>query len=737
MKKYPFSVVFAALILAGFIIVLLMNFLPLWFIRAFPIFASPSLVLNAWNKKYGALSSEFNKLKAVEERQSYIPLPVLFGDPATGTVQEDPLPLISGHLYLQKPGIIRKHLYLQKPAIIEILGPRGVGKSTLAFQIARDPGRRMLPILIDEETTDLAETIKAKLEGWLRVKIRPRVLKNLLRSRCLLVIVDNLSARSPETQEHLRTFHNKHPVNALIITSEYPAKFQGDSLKVYPQTIPPRQLLSFITRVLAKQESEALHLLEDQIALAENVASRLTQQRTARTTPLLVTLAVQNAIEHAEYTGSSITPQPETPTRGVGEPSEMTAPIVLEWVKIRNFKNIEHLDLDFTEPSALDGNWTCIAGINGAGKTSILQAICLLLLGKELVQQLGGDLLKRMLRRVGDQCKDATLRAGVRQGDQKYTLYLPLSERFVNAVDEAKLQGHTGYEGMVYIWERLRHQVFVSYGASRNLSDHKDTRHKDKSLHARQQMTLFDPLTQIASVDILLEGGSDAIAPLDTLHRLLKIILREELTVEDPGESEANKLFFTLKGTDGEQDTHIEAIDLPDGFRSTVAWLADLCSAWHQSLPKSEEKDRDPEKITGIVLLDEINLHLHPGLERVLVPRLRKALPNVQFIVTTHSPLVLASFDRDELVVLDKDQPGGKRKVDRQIFGMTMNDIYDYLMDVEPKSIVLDEMLEDEDTDQDLIKYLYQSKTVNEEDAEHLLEERKAMVRALRGEEKA
>lgn len=121
----------------------------------------------------------------------------------------------------------------------------------------------------------------------------------------------------------------------------------------------------------------------------------------------------------------------------------------------------------------------------------------------------------------------------------------------------------------------------------------------------------------------------------------------------------------------------------------------------------------------------------------MLVPRLRKALPNVQFIVTTHSPLVLASFDRDELVVLDKDQPGGKRKVDRQIFGMTMNDIYDYLMDVEPESIVLDEMLEDEDIDQDLIKYLYQSKTVNEEDAERLLEERKAMVRALRGEEKA
>src|SRR5207244_12824247 len=63
-------------------------------------------------------------------------------------------------------------------------------------------------------------------------------------------------------------------------------------------------------------------------------------------------------------------------------------PIVLESVSISNFKNIESLEIDFTQESTLVGNWTCIAGINGAGKTSILQAICLIMRSEEHTSEL-------------------------------------------------------------------------------------------------------------------------------------------------------------------------------------------------------------------------------------------------------------------------------------------------------------------------------------------------------------
>jgi RecF/RecN/SMC N terminal domain len=178
--------------------------------------------------------------------------------------------------------------------------------------------------------------------------------------------------------------------------------------------------------------------------------------------------------------------------------------IILEQVEIRNFKNIEHLSLDFSKQSTLEGEWICIAGVNGLGKSSILQAICFVVLGEDLVTELGRERIKRMLRRSGNSIFEAEITARVREGEAHHTLYLPLSEKGINV---EKLYGHPEYESMVGLWERFHRQVFVSYGATRNLSDHKDTRYANLSREVQRQMTLFDPLSQIASVDVLLEGG--------------------------------------------------------------------------------------------------------------------------------------------------------------------------------------------------------------------------------------
>jgi predicted ATP-binding protein involved in virulence len=99
----------------------------------------------------------------------------------------------------------------------------------------------------------------------------------------------------------------------------------------------------------------------------------------------------------------------------------------------------------------------------------------------------------------------------------------------------------------------------------------------------------------------------------------------------------------------------------------------------------------------------------------------------VQFIVTTHSPLVLSSFDRAEIVMLDRASEGGIRTLDRQIFAFSTDQVYDWLMGTPPQSTVLDEKLK-EGTDPNLPLYLYQSKEKSEEQAKEELEE----IRALR-----
>lgn len=408
----------------------------------------------------------------------------------------------------------------------------------------------------------------------------------------------------------------------------------------------------------------------------------------------------------------------------VADPSVTSDVTVIEQLTIRNFKSISELRLDLTRESSLAGNWTCIAGINGAGKTSILQALCLVLLGSELVIELGRPRLGRMRRRTANGIEDAEIEAVVRQGGMSRRLYLPLT---ASGVDEDTLRRQQDFESMRHAWSALQRQVLVGYGASRNVSDYIDPRLRDVSRLVQRQMTLFDPLTQLSSVDVLLKGGADAAPVIETLHNLLRVIVSGEafaaLVPERP--RDGNALRFSHRGAS------VDVIDLPDGFRSTVAWLADVCAAWHEREGASKN-DTDPSAITGIVLLDELSLHLHPSLERALVPQLRKALPNVQFVTTTHSPMVLSSFDRDELVILDDRSPTGTRALDRQVLGFTMDDIYAWLMDTPPGSGVMEEILRQNSSDPDVAVYLYQSKDVSENRAREIIAERERQIASLR-----
>ncbi|HKH46178.1 MAG TPA: AAA family ATPase [Thermoanaerobaculia bacterium] len=382
------------------------------------------------------------------------------------------------------------------------------------------------------------------------------------------------------------------------------------------------------------------------------------------------------------------------------------AAISIDKLTIRDFKNIRELELDFTAFSSLSGNWTCIAGINGSGKTAILQALSMVLLGPELVRDIGGQRLQQMLRRKDDEVLNAEIRVSFRQAGKERVLALQLSEEELG-------------KGPLRDWKRLEHQIIVAYGASRNLSELRDDGYGHIRPQARRQITLFDPSARVASVEALLQQGSSAAPEIQTLRRILDQILGQEL---EPQQRElADRLIFRQSGCE------VEAINLPDGFRSTVAWLADLCSTWHRVAPPEDTATSDPEKIQAIVLLDEIDLHLHPSLQRALVPRLRDALPNVQFIVTTHSPLILSSFDRNELILLDRNAEGGIRELDRQIFGFSADEIYDWLMGTRPQGTVIEQKLRDRN-DPDLALYFYQSTERNEDEAKADLEERRRLI---------
>ncbi|ATU97289.1 AAA family ATPase [Aeromonas salmonicida] len=77
---------------------------------------------------------------------------------------------------------------------------------------------------------------------------------------------------------------------------------------------------------------------------------------------------------------------------------------------------------------------------------------------------------------------------------------------------------------------------------------------------------------------------------------------------------------------------------LSSGFSSIMAVYADL-------ITKVSLRSIDPDELTGIVLIDEIDAHLHVSLQKKILAFLKKAFPKVQFIVSTHSPFVVSSVD--------------------------------------------------------------------------------------------
>jgi len=90
---------------------------------------------------------------------------------------------------------------------------------------------------------------------------------------------------------------------------------------------------------------------------------------------------------------------------------------------------------------------------------------------------------------------------------------------------------------------------------------------------------------------------------------------------------------------------------LSEGYRSVFALAADVARELLHEFRSLEDAE-------AVVLIDEIDTHLHPRWKMRVMSSLRRALPGVQFIVTTHDPLCLRGMDDGEVVVLQRDEMG-------------------------------------------------------------------------------
>src|SRR5262249_42641382 len=120
-----------------------------------------------------------------------------------------------------------------------------------------------------------------------------------------------------------------------------------------------------------------------------------------------------------------------------------------------------------------------------------------------------------------------------------------------------------------HIWDPVRKQVVVAYGATRNLTSRSESSADELSSDVRRQITLFDPLSRLAGADVLLAQQPQDQTLVHLFGTLISQVFGEELEVTHKTPLSLD-MFFSLRNGD-----KVGPLDLPDGFRSAAAWMAD------------------------------------------------------------------------------------------------------------------------------------------------------------------
>lgn len=320
----------------------------------------------------------------------------------------------------------------------------------------------------------------------------------------------------------------------------------------------------------------------------------------------------------------------------------------LEHVQIENIRSIAKLALDFGRFDELDDprHWTVLAGENGTGKSTVLRAIALALAGSDHLPGLIGE-PGNWVRR-GETEGRVRIRLRTQAGEQRE---MRLSFRPGEGVSTF-LRRNT--ENLTHLDDALAHAqqnyFVVAYGPYRRVSaDPSFLSTKDTlSPRAQSMATLFDgdrPVHPIQSWAMRLDYR-DPEHGLGIVRDALRALLPDvEFSHID---RKAETLVFTTP------DGSVPLEQLSDGYKSVAAWIGDLLYRVTEAFAHHNE----PLRARGILIVDEIDAHLHPAWQRRLRSFLDTTLPNFQILASTHSALTLQQSHEGDAIVLARDASG-------------------------------------------------------------------------------
>jgi len=263
----------------------------------------------------------------------------------------------------------------------------------------------------------------------------------------------------------------------------------------------------------------------------------------------------------------------------------------LEAIKIKDYFSIKDMEID-----DLKGKKEIyFVGENGDGKTVLLQAILLALKGDEY-----SALAEFYLGKEKDKMQLSTIDT---KYNQEYKKYKKVKNIFAYGINRNKISEKLSKEGKGYS------ALFDTP------SENRTTYLREPELFLKKESKIID--TFIQKLENLMG---------DKLE-ILKVI-------------EKDKVEIKFKEVGGE---NIDFDMLSEGYKSTIIWLCDLLSR----LMENQEGIESLEDFEAIVLIDEVDLYLHPKWKYDVMSNLRKVFEGIQFIMTTHSVVTVLGASED------------------------------------------------------------------------------------------
>jgi predicted ATP-binding protein involved in virulence len=306
---------------------------------------------------------------------------------------------------------------------------------------------------------------------------------------------------------------------------------------------------------------------------------------------------------------------------------------------VKCFKG-EHT-IDLSDGNGQPAMWTVILGNNNTGKTTLLRCLADL-------EPIKFHNSKLVLPKASENTEWKLEKYHVGS-----SILIEMKDKYVITPESAWWYESGGCVGGKN--SEIGNLIIYGYGTSRKMGNSYDeTENPDNTISLfDDNATLINAEKWLKDTDYASKNGVEsAKLRLEKIKNILTNGLLPDVKNFKCTSIETNGKIDSFVEIETDDHGWVKLRELGYGYQVTLAWVVDLAQKMFIRYKDSENPLHEP----AIVLVDEIDLHLHPEWQRKIISFLSEQFPRTQFIVTTHSPLIVQSAEDINLVLLKKEE---------------------------------------------------------------------------------